>query len=396
MASYAVLPSDFSGISSLKCALAASAPAKSSYWADQSQNGAALETPRMLVLTLMGEVPLVTRFRFRAYTLLMATMTAKQVQHLGELHARFSAGTFSETDASALLVLLREKSGGGPIVELAHSIVHAERNSGQFFERIKQNREVLNNLGRKPGVVRGGDVFAYTDFAQNLDETLVRYGFASLAPALYELIFLCSLSLLQGSGVKAGKTFGELSLSHTSDRFALLATTPVTYNGREVSVVFPVASVVNRWIPVCNPRAQLSAHGPVRVSVIESAPVVEGFKPFEVHIEREPPISRSDVRELAVRLGLGEQEDSIVYSPSGKPAMTLNYDGRRLTVRGIPEFFRAGSDYERILKGARLTLGACVHDDAGAHWFLEGLDIAPDGFHCHWVGKGSPTCTRPA
>ena len=97
-------------------------------------------------------------------------MTAKQVQHLAELHARLSGGTFSETDVSALLVLLREKSRGGPIVELAHSIVHAERNSGQFFQRIKQNSEVLNNLGRKPGIVLGGDVFAYTNFAHNLDE----------------------------------------------------------------------------------------------------------------------------------------------------------------------------------------------------------------------------------
>jgi len=323
-------------------------------------------------------------------------MTAKPVQHLGELHARFSAGTFSETDVSALLVLLREKSRGGPILELAHSIVHSERDSGLFFRRMKENRDVLNNIGRKSGTVHSGDVFSSNDFAQNLDDTFVRYGFTSLARPLDELIFLCALSLLQGGSVKAGKKFGELSLALTSERLELHATTLVEYAGKEVRVVFPVASVANRWIPVCNPRAHLSAQGSMRVSVVDSAPIIEGFKPFEVHIEREPPIAGSEVKELAAQLGLAEKENGIVYAPTDRPALTLRYDGRRLTVPGLPDFFRSGSDYERILKGARAMLGACVHDDAGAHWFLEGLEIAPDGFHCHWVGKGSATCIRPA
>jgi hypothetical protein len=88
------------------------------------------------------------------YTFPVATMTGKQLQHLRELHARMSVGTFTETDVSALLVLLREKSRGGPILELAHSIVHSERDSGLFFKRIKENLDVLNNLGKKAGVVR--------------------------------------------------------------------------------------------------------------------------------------------------------------------------------------------------------------------------------------------------
>lgn len=326
----------------------------------------------------------------------MATMTAKQVQHLGELHARLSAGVFSETDVSALLVLLREKSRGGPIQELAHSIVHSERDSGLFFWRMKQNHDLLNDFGRKSGVVHSGDIFSSDDFAQNLDDTFVRFGFPSLARPLDDLIFLCGLSLLQGGSVKAGNTFGELSLAVTSERFELHATILVQFQGKEVRVAFPVASVTNRWIPVCNPRAHLSAQGAVRVSVVDLAPIIEGFKVFEVYIERLPPIAQSEVKELAARLGLAEQGNDIVYSPASKPAMTLRYDGQRLTVRGLPPFFEAGSDYERILKSARSSLGACVHDDAGAHWFLEGLEVAPDGFHCHWVGKGSATCTRPA
>lgn len=75
--------------------------------------------------------------------------------------------------------------------------------------------------------------------------------------------------------------------------------------------------------------------------------------------------------------------------------MPLRYHGSRLTVAGLPEFFRGGSDYERAPKAIRSRLEACVHDDSGAHWFLEALPLAPDGFHSHWVGRGPATCTRP-
>jgi hypothetical protein len=326
----------------------------------------------------------------------MATMSAKQVQHLRELHGRFSAGTFSETDVSALLVLLREKSRGGPIMELAHSIVHSERDSGLFFRRLKENSDLLNNLGKKGGILQTTNIFSSDDFAQNLDDTFVRYGLTSLLRSVYDLIFLCGLSLLQGSSFKAGKKFGELSVVLTSERLELQATISMKYQGKDIPVVFPVASIANRWVPICNPRAHVPVQGNMRVSIIDSEPLIEGFRPFEVHIEREPPIAQGDVNDLATRLGLVQGQNGIAYEPADGPTMVLQYDGRRLTVSGLPDFFRPGSNYERVLKIARVSMGACVHDDAGAHWFLEGLEIAPDGFHCHWVGRGSATCTRPA
>jgi hypothetical protein len=325
----------------------------------------------------------------------MATMTAKQIQSLGELHARFSEGTFSETDVSTLLVLLREKARGGPILELANSIAHSERDSGLFFRRMKENRDVLNNLGKKTGTVHAGDLFSSNEFAQNLDDTFVRYGFPALDRPLSDLIFLCGLSLLQGGSAKAGKKFGELSLALTSERVELHATILIAFQGKEVKATFPIASVVNRWIPVCNPRAPLTAQGPVRVTVVNASPLIEGFKPFEVHIERDQPISSDDMKALADLLGLSEIGNELTYAPANGLPMRLLYDGKRLTVRGLPDYFRAGSDYEQVLKRARQILQACVHDDAGAHWFLEGYEVPPDGFYCHWVGKGSPTCTRP-
>jgi hypothetical protein len=98
----------------------------------------------------------------------MATMTVKQLQQLGELHSRFAVGTFSEMDVSTLLILLREKARGGPVLELAHSVAHSERDSGLFFQRMKSNRDAMNNLHKKPGVLRSGDVFSSDDFAQNV------------------------------------------------------------------------------------------------------------------------------------------------------------------------------------------------------------------------------------
>lgn len=326
----------------------------------------------------------------------VATMTEKQVQQLCEFHARFCTGTFSETDVSALLVLLRHKSRGGAILELANSIAHSERNSGLFFRRLKENHGVLSNLGQKSGVVRGGDIFSSGDFAKNLDDTFVRYGLQSLALPVYDLIFLSALSLLQGGTAKAGTEFGELTLELRGERFELRATTLVKTQGGEFSASFPIASVANQWIPVCNPRALISPRGPVRVAVVDSVPIIDGFKPFEVHIEREPAITKSDVQQLAALLGLTERANGVAYAPSNRQIMTLRYDGRRLTVLGLPDFFRLGSDYERVLKAARLILGACVYDDARAHWFLEGLEVAPDGFHCHWVGKASYACTHQA
>lgn len=327
----------------------------------------------------------------------MATsLNPKEQQRLTELHSCFKNGTFSETDVSALLVLLREKVKGGPIKELAHSIAHSERNSGEFFRRVRENQSLLNDLGKRSGVLDARYIFSDLEFATNLNETLQTYEFDELDRGVIDLTFLCCLSLLQNGSVKGGKTFGELHLALTSERFELRADMPVEHNGRTVRVVFPLAAASNKWLPVCNPRAHVDSTGPVVVKVENFTPHVYGFKPFEVHIERAPPIGETDLAGLVSSVPmLYRTRDGLIFTPPGGSAMPLRYDGSRLTIDGLPEFFRGGSDYERALKDIRLRLGACVHDDSGAHWFLEGLTVAPDGFHSHWVGRGSATCTRP-
>jgi hypothetical protein len=326
-----------------------------------------------------------------------STLTPMESQHLTELHTRFVSGTFSESDVSALMMLLREKSSGGPILELANSIAHVERNSGEFFKRIRDNQSLVNDLGKRSGIIEGRDIFDAPAFTKNLNTTLDKLRFEALNESVAELIFLCCLSLLQNSGFRGGKTFGELRLVLTSDRFNLEALMPVEAQGKRISMALTVTGAPNRWLPVCNPRASIGATQPVLVKVQNFRPLIEGFKPFEVYIERAPPISESDVAALVVGLPvLTRTRTGVVFAPLSRLPMSLRHDGERLIVEGVPDFFRAGSQHEQVLKLIRLMLRACVHDDSGAHWFLEGLAIAPDGFHNHWVGRGSPTCTRPA
>jgi hypothetical protein len=177
----------------------------------------------------------------------MADFTAKERQRLAELHRRLKKGTFSETDVSALLVLIREKAGGGPILELAHSIAHSERNSGEFFRRIRSNQSLLNNLGKQPGTLDARYIFSATDFSTHFNRLLSRHGFERLDDRICELVFLCALSLLQDSSVKGGTTFGELRLSATSEHFELRAEMPVEHGGKTVRATFPLAAMENRW-----------------------------------------------------------------------------------------------------------------------------------------------------
>jgi hypothetical protein len=261
---------------------------------------------------------------------------------------------------------------------------------------MKENRDALENIGKKAVTVRSGDVFSSDEFAQNLDRTFTHYGYAPLERPLSDLVFLCGLSLLQGNSVKVKRLFGKFSLAIMEGSLQLEVTTSILFQGKKSIVVYPVASVVNRWIPICNPRARVVVQSPIRVTVANFSPLIEGFTPFEAHIERNPPIALDEVRALAAQLGLREEGVEFIYEPANGSPMPLRYDGQRLTVPGLPEYFKPGSDYEKLLKATRQRLRACVHDDGGAHWFLEGLEIAPDGFHSHFVGRGPATCTRPA
>lgn len=78
-------------------------------------------------------------------------------------------------------------------MELAHSITHSERNSGEFFQRVRANQSLLNDLGKRSGVVDARDLFSDEAFASNLNDTLSRLGFETLDKGIIDLILPCAL-----------------------------------------------------------------------------------------------------------------------------------------------------------------------------------------------------------
>jgi hypothetical protein len=322
-------------------------------------------------------------------------MTPKERQRLEQLRAAIEIGSFTESDASALLMILRETIGNGPLKELSHHIAHSERDKGRFFKRILANQQVLENLGHKAGVLKSGDLFTVADFGRDLNKSLSQCGLGPLESYAIAQLLVCIMSLLQGCTYVKGKKFAELSVGATSEHICLWATVKFQNKGREVAAKFVVLSVPNRWLPICNPRASIEPIGLLEVVATDGDIELTGFNPFRVQIERDPPITKAAVDavvEADARLTwLGS---TIIRATASDVTASIEWDGLRLTLDGLPEYFRSGSEMAGVIQNLALQLGACVHDDSNAHWFLPGLKIADDGFHSHWVGNAGPTCNR--
>jgi hypothetical protein len=328
-------------------------------------------------------------------------MTPKEQQIVAELHSKVLAQSFVETDVVALLILLRDHVGDGPARELAQHIAHSNRNQGALFRHAFDNKRVLDRLGRKEGIVYGQAVITAEDFRKSINRALDRIRLTALDDVTSDIVLLCAMSLLQGGTVSNGKSSGKLSLVLTAAQFELRATIPIKYQGKEVPVSMSVVSVPNRWIPVCNPRAPVEPIRLVRVRAEVGHPLIEGFKRFEVQIERTPPISEADLSAAlnADRRLVRSDEKTIIATCNDKTEFSLRWDGQRLTVDGLPHLFKDGTEPAGLLAALSKRLGACVHDDANAHWFLTHLSLGPpipdDGFNCKWIGNAGPTCNRP-
>ena len=330
----------------------------------------------------------------------MPRLTPKQAEHFAALHARMVEGNFGEPEVSSFLVTLRQHCDG-TVKEVGNSIAHSERDSGRLFKRIRENLDALNALGTRVSEIRT-TLFTAEDFAVDLNASLARCDEGHLPRETCDLIFLCGLSLIQGGtmrGKKHAEAFGRLSVAVSAAEIELHATIPITLPGKQpVPVVFPVTSVPNRWIPLCNPRAHVRPKSTITVDVKNFRPTILGLPEFNVHVERAPPIDAAELHALVNAMPrLRESVGGLEYTSGDGRAMPITFDGTRLSVSGLPEFFVAGSEFSDALKVIATTLRACVHDDANAHWFLEGtlFPTPPDGFHCHWIGRASATCTRP-
>ena len=115
-------------------------------------------------------------------------MTPKELQQLASLRSRIAGGSFTETDVSALLIVLRNHIGDGPLRELSHHMAHNERDRGRFFQRILANKTALDNLGQKPGKLVSGDVFTAAELGIQLNRALKQVGLPPVSDDALELV----------------------------------------------------------------------------------------------------------------------------------------------------------------------------------------------------------------
>lgn len=324
-------------------------------------------------------------------------MTPKERQRLEQLRAAIESGSFTESDASALLMILRETIGNGPLKELSHHIAHSERDKGRFFKRILANQQVLENLGRKAGILKSGGIFTVADFGRDLNKALTKCRLDPLGSAAIERLLVCVMSLLQGCTYVKGKRFAELSVGATTAHICLWATVKFQHKGKEVAAKFVVLTVPNRWLPICNPRASIEPNGLLEVVAKDGDIELAGFKPFRVQIERDPPITKAAIDAVVeADVQLTWLNATIIRATASDITASIEWDGQRLTLDGLPEYFHTSSEMSGVIQRLAQRLEACVHDDSNAHWFLPELEISDDGFHSHWIGSAGPTCNRRA
>lgn len=324
-------------------------------------------------------------------------MTPKEHQRLTQLRDRVESGTLTESDVSAFLMILREHVGDGYVTELSHHIAHSERDRGKFFRRIFDNKKALDDYGKKPVTIISRDVFTISVFAHDLNKALENRKLLPLSDEAVERLVVFIMSLLQGCTYKKGHRFAELSVNANAEKICLTATTKIKFKGREVDVSFLVLTVPNRWLDIGNPRANITPTGLLEVVANDGELDLKGFQTFQLYIEREPAITQ-DALDAAIKAdGRVRKVDANKVQIVATDGLTVDmqWDGAKLIFDGRPTYLHNSTETAAVIADFAGRLSACVHDDSNAHWFLPGLEVPDDGFHCHWVGGGGPTCNKP-
>lgn len=266
-----------------------------------------------------------------------------------------------------------------------------------MFVQTFANQKTLAKFGRKPGQVVSGSVFSTAEFAGNLSAALTRHDLPNLDLAIAEIVMLCGMSLIQGGTLRRGNDVAPLTLVLADNHLALYATAEFPYKSKSVNAAFVVLSIENKWMDNCNPRAHIKPAGPARVEARAHSVLISGFAPFMVHIERNPPILHDElVKAVEVIGGLSIVDGGLQFRDETNRRVLLAYDGQRLSIDGTRQNFSRNAPCGDAVRRLALHLGACVHDDARAHWYLqgEGFGIPEDGFHSHWIGHAGERCTH--
>lgn len=307
-------------------------------------------------------------------------MDAKQTDLLGELHSRFVAGNFGETDVHSLLALLREDSPKGGIVrELGDFIGHRSRDKGPVQQYANRVKTILDRLGTQNELLGIGEIFKEDDIATAVDAALSVHGLERLSIERHRQIQVAILSTLQRVSLFAGKAkIGHLEIAIGRDSIQLLGVVSLC-KPQGAKVAFPVLSVKNDCYPMHAPHAKIKPADLLKVRVRDGRAILEGVKAYEIHIGRKRERGKDEPlpltwAEVAVALGNapvnvrdsdGEFDVSL---PDGRP-VTFKFRDGRLSFAGRTEHFAPESSVWRIALMLKLSLDARVFDDTGGFLF---------------------------
>lgn len=156
-------------------------------------------------------------------------------------------GQYSELDIHSLLVLLREHSRRDTALhEFANFVAHRQKDRGKIHQYLVSTKDMLDNLGKKPGVIEIAPVYTAQELLESINEVLTSLNLQTLPPSCSDELLTCVMCLLQSIRlVHHGAEVGKLLLGATQSELQLLCLTNVQ---NKADVVFPALIVPNRYV----------------------------------------------------------------------------------------------------------------------------------------------------
>ena len=308
-------------------------------------------------------------------------MDTKHTALLVDLHARITAGEFQEIDVLSLLALLREDAPkNGVLRELGDFVAHRNRNKGPVHRYLSELKAILDRLGTRDEVLRVAIVFTETDISHALDIALASHGLAALLTQRHRQVQLAILSMLQGVALSVGgKQFGVLELAVTPSEFQLAGVVTLA-KPAGVRVAFPALTVVNGCYSMLATHGQVRPDGLIKVAVQRGVTVLEGVKPYQVHIGRKRQSGGAEPAKITwaeVQSALGGLSISAIRHDAAEldiPAsdhlpVTFRLNDGRISFPGRPEHFLPESPVWQCALTLKHRLGARVYGDCGGYLF---------------------------
>jgi len=309
-------------------------------------------------------------------------MDAKQKDLLTDLHARLIAGDFGEVDVYSLLALLLDDApGGGPVRELGDFVAHRARGKGHVHRYLREMKTVLDQRDTQQKVLRVRAVFSDEEIARALDTALAVHGLAALSQARHRQVQLAVLSMLQGVSIvdNTGTRFGTLELSIMRDVIELLGVVTLS-KPPGARGYFRALAVTNDCYPMYSEHGQMRPRSLLKVCVRGGVTVLEGIKPFEIHVGRKrervgdapAPITWAEVETtlpdlpvMAVRPDSAELD----VPATDRTPVTFRLHNGRLSFPGRTEYIAKDSPVCLCALLLKQRLGAHVYDDTGGYLF---------------------------